>query len=80
VRALAQGFTAQAKALFVAAVDHPPAVLLAVSEDAGLNAGQTLKTALAAFGGRGGGSAVLAQGSVPAVDQVEPLCRALAAE
>ena len=78
VRGLAQGFTAQAKALFVAAVDNPPAVLLAVSADAGLNAGQTLKAALSTFGGRGGGSALLAQGSVPAADQVEPLCRVLA--
>jgi alanyl-tRNA synthetase len=78
MRGLAQGFTAQAKALFVVAVDNPPAVLLAVSADAGLHAGQTLKTALSTFGGRGGGSALLAQGSVPAVDQIEPLCRALA--
>ena len=64
VRGLAQGFTAQPKAVFVGAVEDPPAVLLAVSADTGLNAGELLKTALAKHGGRGGGSAVLAQGSV----------------
>jgi len=64
VRGLAQGFTAQPKAVFVGAVEDPPAVLLAVSADTGLNAGELLKTALKNFGGRGGGSAVMAQGSV----------------
>ena len=64
VRGLAQGFTAHPKAVFVGAVEDPPAVLLAVSADTGLNAGGLLKAALAKFGGRGGGSAVLAQGSV----------------
>ncbi len=46
VRGLAQGFTAQPKAVFVGAVEDPPAVLLAVSADTGLNAGELLKTAL----------------------------------
>ncbi len=77
MRALAQGFAAHPKAVFVGAVGDPPAVLLAVSEDAGINAGQVLKSALAAIGGRGGGSALVAQGSVPSVDRIEPLCRLL---
>lgn len=64
-RALAQSFTAQQRAIWIAALDEPPSVLLAVSADSGLDAGKLLKAALAAVGGRGGGNARLAQGSVP---------------
>jgi alanyl-tRNA synthetase len=64
VRALAQSFTAQSKAVFVAALTEPPSVLLAVSQDAGIDAGKVLKAALAEVGGRGGGTARMAQGSV----------------
>jgi alanyl-tRNA synthetase len=39
--------------------------LLATSADAGVDAGQKLKAALAEVGGRGGGTARMAQGSVP---------------
>ena len=35
------------------------------SADSGIDAGQTLKAALAEAGGRGGGAARIAQGSVP---------------
>jgi len=62
---LAQNFTAQPKAVFLATVDDPPSVLLAASADAGVDAGQALKAALAEAGGRGGGTARMAQGSVP---------------
>jgi alanyl-tRNA synthetase len=65
LRAVAQNFTAQSKAVFLAALADPPSVLLAVSEDAGIDAGKLLKTALAEAGGRGGGTARVAQGSVP---------------
>jgi alanyl-tRNA synthetase len=65
LRALAQSFTAQAKAVFIATVDEPPAVLLAVSADIGIDAGKVLKDALAPAGGRGGGNSRLAQGSLP---------------
>jgi alanyl-tRNA synthetase len=64
VRALAQSFVAQPKAVFVAALAEPPSVLLAVSGDAGIDAGKTLKAALAEAGGRGGGTSSIAQGSV----------------
>jgi alanyl-tRNA synthetase len=77
VRGLAQGFTAQPKAVFVGAVEDPPAVLLAVSADTGLNAGKLLKTALEKFGGRGGGSAVMAQGSVASPQGLAALLREL---
>jgi alanyl-tRNA synthetase len=73
LRAFAQGFTAQPKAIFVAASDSPPAVLLAVSEDAGVHAGNRLKAAVAKYGGRGGGNALLAQGSVGSVELLERL-------
>jgi alanyl-tRNA synthetase len=77
VRGLAQGFTAQPKAVFVGAVEDPPAVLLALSADTGLNAGELLKTALKKFGGRGGGSAVMAQGSVASPQALAALLREL---
>ncbi|RPI18761.1 MAG: alanyl-tRNA editing protein, partial [Acidobacteriales bacterium] len=73
LRALAQGFVAQAKSVFVAAVEEPPSVLLAVSPDAGIHAGNSLKAALSKFGGRGGGSALVAQGSIPSREQLDPL-------
>jgi len=71
VRALAQGFTSGARAVFVAFSENPPSVLLAASADSGLHAGQILKEALAAAGGRGGGNAQLAQGSVPSAGELE---------
>jgi alanyl-tRNA synthetase len=40
-------------------------VLLAASADSGVDAGKLLKAALAEAGGRGGGNARIAQGSVP---------------
>jgi alanyl-tRNA synthetase len=65
LRALAQNFTAQPQAIFVATLANPPSVLMATSADAGVDAGQRLKAALAEAGGRGGGTARMAQGSVP---------------
>jgi alanyl-tRNA synthetase len=71
LRAIAQSFTAQSKAVFVAALAEPPSVLLAASEDSGTDAGKALKAALAASGGRGGGNARMAQGSVPEKGLIE---------
>jgi alanyl-tRNA synthetase len=65
LRALAQNFTAREKAVFLAALNDPPSVLLAVSADAGIDAGKLVKEAIAAAGGRGGGAPRIAQGSVP---------------
>jgi alanyl-tRNA synthetase len=64
LRAVAQNFTAQPKAVFLAALSDPPSVLLAVSEDAGIDAGKLVKAAITEAGGRGGGTARIAQGSV----------------
>jgi alanyl-tRNA synthetase len=71
MRAIAQSFTAQTKAVFVAALDEPPAVLLAVSADSGMDAGKVLKAALSEAGGRGGGNPRMAQGSLPSREALE---------
>ncbi len=73
LRAVAQSFTSQAKAVFRAALAEPPSVLLAVSADAGIDAGKLVKAALADAGGRGGGTARMAQGSVPSAALLEPV-------
>jgi alanyl-tRNA synthetase len=65
LRAVAQNFTAQSKAIFTATLSDPPSVMLAASADAGIDAGKLLKAALTEAGGRGGGTARIAQGSVP---------------
>lgn len=65
-RALALGFCSGARALFIATCADPPAILFAASPDSGIDAGSALKEALHASGGRGGGTAQTAQGSLPA--------------
>jgi alanyl-tRNA synthetase len=77
LRAVAQNFTAQSKAVFMAALQDPPSVMLAVSEDAGIDAGKVLKAALTAAGGRGGGTVRMAQGSVPSAASLEAVLKAL---
>lgn len=77
VRARAQAFAAAPKAIFLSLGENPPSILLAVSPDPGLHAGSVVKTAVAAAGGRGGGSATLAQGSVPSQDALEAVVAAL---
>lgn len=79
LRAVAQNFTAHSKAVFLAALNEPPSVLLAVSEDAGIDAGRVLKAALTDAGGRGGGTARMAQGSVPDPAKLDGLLGAVEA-
>jgi alanyl-tRNA synthetase len=71
LRALAQSFTARPRAIFVGALEQPPAVLLAVSADAGLDAGKLVKATVGEAGGRGGGNARIAQGSLPSAAALE---------
>ena len=71
LRAEAQSFTAAGKAVFLAVAEDAPSVLLAASSDSGVNAGQVLKAALAESGGRGGGNASVAQGSLPTAEAIE---------
>ncbi|MCC6343351.1 MAG: alanyl-tRNA editing protein [Bryobacterales bacterium] len=70
-RALAQSFVSGAKALFAAVSEDPPSILFAASPDSGIHAGEVLKRAVSAAGGRGGGNAQLAQGSLPGREALE---------
>jgi len=76
-RAKAQAFTAQSKAVLLVLAEEPPGVLIACSADAGVSAGAILKQVLAAAGGRGGGAATLAQGSLPSAQTGDALAAAL---
>jgi alanyl-tRNA synthetase len=71
LRAEAQSFTAGEKSVFLAMGENPPAILLAASPDSGIHAGDLLKAALTKAGGRGGGSATMAQGSLPSKDLLD---------
>ncbi len=71
MRARAQAFVAGAKAVFLAISENPPSVLMAASADSGVHAGDRVKAAVTAAGGRGGGNAGLAQGSVPDLKALE---------
>jgi len=73
----AQSFTVGEKSVFLAAGENPPSILLATSKDSGIVAGERLKPLLAASGGRGGGNAALAQGSVSSIKDLEFVIRTL---
>lgn len=78
LRALAQSFCAGGHGVFVAACADPPSILLATGEQTGIEAGARLKAALEKCGGRGGGSARVAQGSLPSAEVLEALVQTLA--
>jgi alanyl-tRNA synthetase len=71
LRAMAQGFCARPRAMFVGAVIEPPQLLVATSPDSGLDAGKLLKAPLTEAGGRGGGDARMAQGGAPSAQALE---------
>jgi alanyl-tRNA synthetase len=75
LRGLAQAYVAHPNALFIALLQRPPMILLAASADTGVDAGALLKTELAAAGGRGGGSARVAQGSVESAEALAEVLR-----
>jgi alanyl-tRNA synthetase len=77
MRARAQGFVAGPKAVFLAICENPPSVLLAASPDSGIHAGDRVKSAVTAAGGRGGGNQALAQGSVGSLQALEAVVRSL---
>jgi alanyl-tRNA synthetase len=79
LRAMAQGFCARPKAMFVGAAGEPPQLLLATSSDSGMDAGKLLKAALAEAGGRGGGAGRIAQGSASSGEALEKAIAALTA-
>jgi alanyl-tRNA synthetase len=80
VRAEAQAFTDEPKAIFIYATDEPALVILAASKDSGIHAGNLLREELQAAGGRGGGNAQLAQGSLPASAVLDEVLEALQAK
>lgn len=65
LRLRAQAASLEPRTLYFGSAGSPPALVFAASEDSGVNAGAALKAALAAAGGRGGGSPRVAQGTVP---------------
>lgn len=78
LRTEARSFTEGGKSVYLAIAEEPPSVLLAVSKDSGLNAGERIKSVLVKAGGRGGGSPTIAQGSAPSKEVLEPLVSQLA--
>jgi alanyl-tRNA synthetase len=78
MRARAQAFVLGSKAVFLAISENPASVLLAASADSGVHAGDRVKAAVSAAGGRGGGNAGLAQGSVPDAKALENVVAQLA--
>ncbi|MEP6691076.1 MAG: DHHA1 domain-containing protein [Gemmatimonadaceae bacterium] len=79
LRAVAQAFCSRPRALFAAFVARPPLVLVATSDDSGVDAGAVLKRALEQVGGKGGGNARIAQGTAPGADRLEEVARAVLA-
>ena len=77
LRSLGHAFSSMPKAIFIGAVPSPPAVVLATSLDTGIDAAGMLKSLLTSVGGRGGGSARLAQGIVPGRKQLEAVVESL---
>lgn len=77
VRAKAQAFANGSKAVALVLETGGHAMLVAVSADSGIHAGAVLRETLTGAGGRGGGSAMLAQGSLPNDDVAGQLKRAL---
>jgi len=65
LRGLAQVYATLPGGVMIGVVSDPASVLFAAAEDTGIDAGRTLREALTKVGGRGGGSARVAQGSVP---------------
>ena len=77
LRALAHAVAGLPRAVLVATRAEPPTVLLAASADSGIHAGEAIREAMAAVGGRGGGSPRVAQGSVPDADAAAAAARML---
>jgi len=78
-RAFALAFCALPGTVYLSVVAEPPAILVAASDDSGVDAGRVLKAALGAVGGRGGGSPRLAQGTVPDAAALDALVDAVGA-
>jgi alanyl-tRNA synthetase len=80
LRALAQAVTERPRILFAGILRQPVTLVLAASADAGLDAGALLKGVLTRLGGRGGGTARLAQGGLASPEALGPALRELGFE
>jgi alanyl-tRNA synthetase len=78
LRSLAQAAVAIGHARFIGTLASPPTIVLATSGGMGaIDAGAALKSLLAQHGGRGGGNARIAQGTVPSVAALDSIVAAL---
>ncbi len=77
LRAFALACAALPATIFAGAFRATRTIALAVSADLDANAGTLLKNELQKVGGRGGGSARTAQGTVPAADHLDTVLAAL---
>jgi alanyl-tRNA synthetase len=73
----AQSFVAHPKAIYIAVCENPVTILLAVSPDSGIQAGPWLSPQLKQAGGKGGGNARMAQGSLPEPALLAPILQAI---
>jgi alanyl-tRNA synthetase len=79
LRGIGRAFATLPRAVFIGAVENPPSVMLTASADSGIDAGAVLKGLLVSLGGRGGGSATMAQGVLPGQVQLERAIESLGA-
>lgn len=79
LKPLALAVTALPQGVLLGVTRVPAGVILASAEDAGVDAGRVLKEVLGRVGGRGGGTARLAQGSVPTAAALDAAVAALRA-
>lgn len=78
LRSLAQAVVGIGHARFIGTLVSPPTIVFATSNSpGGVDAGAVLKTQLAHHGGRGGGNARIAQGTVPTREALDAIVAAL---
>lgn len=77
LRGIAQAVTSHPMTFFAGVLPEPATLLLATSADSGLDAGALLRAALAKLGGRGGGTARMAQGGIASPADVPTVLRDL---
>ncbi len=76
LRGLAHAVIALGNVLFIGALTTPPTIVVASSKG-GIDAGATLRKALADVGGKGGGNARIAQGTVPSANAIDSVIESL---
>ncbi|HEX7021073.1 MAG TPA: DHHA1 domain-containing protein [Gemmatimonadaceae bacterium] len=79
LRMLALALASMPKVVTLGRIASPASVLLATSEDSGVDAGRVLGEALSLVGGKGGGSPRIAQGSVPDMNAAEAVVSRISA-